>query len=108
MEIATTEETVSFVSPSPSILRHAVRFALHLLAVYAIVHFTAMLFAGFAHGRLLPLIQHHPPTVSAFQFAFSHLFVFSFYPAIVAGFIYAHWYHHKVAYVVWLVPLVIL
>ncbi len=95
-------------TPTPSILRQIVRFGLHLLAVYAIVNITTMWLAGFVHGRFLPLLQQHPPTVSSFQFAFSHLLAFSFYPAAALAFLYAHWYRHKVACFVWLVPLAVL
>jgi hypothetical protein len=108
MEISNAEEALTPVATSPSTLRQVARFALHVLAVYAIVNITTMWLAGFVHGRVLPLIQHHPPTISGFQFAFSHLFVFSFYPAFAVAFIYAHWYGHKIAYFVWAVPLLVL
>jgi hypothetical protein len=110
METLTTEKGVTANTPSPkaSTFRQAVRFGLHLLALYAIVNITTMWLAGFTHGKLLPLIQQHPPTVSSFQFALSHLFIFSFWPAVVVAFVYAHWYRHKVAYFVWVVPLVVL
>ena len=107
MDTLITEESTS-VATGPSTLRQTARFVLHVIAVYAIVNVTTLWLAGFVHGRLLPLIQHHPPTVSSFQFAFSHLFIFSFYPAVAAAFIYAHWYRHRIAYFVWAVPLVIL
>jgi hypothetical protein len=108
METLATANEVAPVAPSPSTLRQTIRYGLHVAAVYAIVNLTTMWLAGFVHGRLLPLVQQHPPTVSSLQFAFSHLFIFSFYPAVAVSFVYAHWFRHKVAYFVWAVPLVIL
>jgi len=92
----------------PSVARQSVRFGLHLLAVYAIVKIVTMWLAGFVHGWLLPVFQQHPPSISGFQFAFTHLFTFSFFPAAALAFLYAHWFRHKVACFVWIVPLAIL
>ena len=101
-------EVAQAPAKAPSIFRPILRFGLHLLAVYAIVNITTLRLAGFVHWRLLPLIQDHSPTISSLQFTFSHLFLFSFYPAATIAFLYAHWYRHKVACFVWLVPIAIL
>lgn len=103
-----TAEIAQAPAIAPSFLRQILRFGLHLVAVYAIVNITALSLAGFVHGRLLPLLQQHPPSVGSLQFAFSHLFIFSFYPAAAIAFLYAHWYGHRVACFVWLVPLAVL
>jgi hypothetical protein len=108
MELLSTEESVGSAAPTTSTLRQCVRFGLHLFIVYAVVYFATLSLSAMVRVRILPLIQHHPPTVSSFQFAFSHLFLFSFYPAIAVAFIYANWYRHRIAYFVWVVPLVIL
>jgi hypothetical protein len=59
-----------------------VRFLLHLAAVYAIAQYVAQL-AGWTRLFLLPLLQL-PTSSSSFQFLFSHIFVFSFVPALFA------------------------
>jgi hypothetical protein len=110
MELEMTEEAeaVANNAKAPSLLRQTVRYSLHLLAVYAIVHVTGLWLAGFVHGRLLPILQHHPPRVSSFEFVFSHLFIFSFFPALFAGYVHAEWYRQRVALFVWLLPVAIL
>lgn len=50
----------------------------------------------------------HQPTVSYFEFAFSHLFAFTFFPALTVGFMYSEWFRHRVALFVWIVPVVVL
>jgi hypothetical protein len=76
--------------------------------VYAIVYMTSLWLAGFLYARVLPMIQQYQPKVSLFQFVFSHVFLFSFYPALATAFLYAHWYKHRIAYFVWAIPLAIL
>ena len=39
------------------------------------------------HETILPFLQQRPPSVSVFQFALSHLFAFSFLPALIFGFL---------------------
>lgn len=90
------------------VARQGLRYALHLAAVYVIVHTTTLWLAGRVHDTVLPLIQQHAPTESSFQFAFSHLFLFSVVPALIVSFVYAQWYSHSVALFVWVVPLTIL
>ncbi len=89
-------------------LRQGVRFVLHLLAVYLIVQFLVMWVAGRVHDVILPFVQQHQPTVSYFEFAFSHLFALSFFPGIAVGFMYSEWFRHRVALMVWIVPLAVL
>src|ERR1035441_3658345 len=91
-----------------STTRQCVRYALHLAAVYLIVNSTTMWLAGRVRETVLPLIQQHPPTESSFQFLFSHLFVFSLFPSLLVAFAYAQWFPHRVALLVWVVPLAIL
>ena len=93
---------------APSNIRQVVRFVLHEFVVYSIVYFCSLSLAGFTYTRILPLIQQYRPAGSVFQFAFTHVFLFSFYPALIVAFIHAHWYEHRVAYFVWVVPLIIL
>jgi hypothetical protein len=94
------------IAASP--LRQAIRYALHLAAIYLIVHTTTMWLAGRVYEWVLPLVEHHRPTMSSLQFAFSHLFLFSFLPAMLIAFIYSLWFPHRVALFVWIVPVVIL
>ncbi len=91
-----------------SAARQWLRYVLHLAAVYVIVRTTTLWLAGRVHDTVLPLIQQRAPVQSSFQFAFSHLLLFSVVPALMAGFVYAQWYSHRVALLVWLVPLAIL
>lgn len=109
MEPTTEDEEAVADSPkAASTIRQIVRYGLHLAAVYVIVNTTTMWLAGRVHEAVLPLIQQHPPVVSSFQFAFSHLFLFSFVPAILIAFVYSQWYPHRVALFVWIVPVAIL
>jgi len=92
-----------------SLVRNGIRYGLHLAAVYAIVRFVTIWLAGLTHGTILPFLQQRPPSGSVFQFAFSHLFAFSFLPALIFGFLYAEWwYRHRVAVFVWIVPVAVL
>jgi hypothetical protein len=105
---ATPPEVVADFPEHASVTRQCVRYALHLAAVYVIVHTTTLWLAGRVHDTVLPLIQQRSPADSSFQFAFSHLLFFSVFPALIVGFAYAQWYPHRVALLVWIVPLVIL
>lgn len=67
-----------------------------------------MWLAGRVYDVVLPFVQQHQPAASRFQFVFSHLFAFSFFPALAVGFMYSEWFRHRVALLVWIVPLVIL
>jgi hypothetical protein len=108
MEIAAARPELVAGQGSVSPLRQIIRNALHLAAVYVIANTTTMWLAGRVHEWVLPLIEHHPPTVSSLQFAFSHLFLFSFFPAVLIAFIFSVWCPHRVALFVWIVPVVIL
>jgi hypothetical protein len=103
---ATGDERVQVNSPGP--VRNVVQYGLHLLAVYAIVQFGTMWLAGQMHGTILPLLRQHPPSDSVFQFAFTHLFAFSFFPALIVGLLYSAWFRHRVAIFVWIVPALVL
>ena len=103
------ERALPAVTTKPTtILRQGARFVLHLLAAYLIVQFLTMWVAGRVHDVILPFVQQHQPTVSYFQFAFSHLFAFSFFPGLAVGFMYSEWFRHRVALMVRVVPLAVL
>jgi hypothetical protein len=92
--------------PRTGVAWDALRFLLHLAAVYAIVKFCTPSLAGWTRGWLLPLLQA-PTSSGSFEFFFSHLFAFSFIPAFLTGLVNAR-FKHKIAQYVWLVPTVIL
>jgi hypothetical protein len=79
----------------------------HVAAVYLIVHFCTPWLAAWTRGTLLPLLQMPSNSSSGFEFFFSHLFVFSFVPAFLAGLVNAR-FKHTVAEFVWVVPTAIL
>ena len=108
METATAQSELTIPHKSAGHLRQTIRYALHLAAVYVIANATTMWLAGRVYEWILPLIEHNSPTVSSLQFAFSHLFLFSFFPAVLIAFIFSVWYPHRVALFVWIVPVVIL
>jgi hypothetical protein len=83
-----------------------VRFLLHLAAVYAIASCCTPRLAGWTKAFLLPLLKV-PTESSNFQFLFSHIFEFSFIPALIAGFANARFNHNAARYV-WLVPTIVL
>ncbi len=83
-----------------------VRFGLHLAAVYLTVNFCSIWLAGRFHDWVLPLVDPGNST-SMFQFVFSHLFAFTFIPALAVGLINAK-YRNKAALFVWTVPTIIL
>ena len=81
-------------------------FFVHLAMIYLIVHFCTPWLAGWVRGNLLPFLQQ--PTSSApLEFLFSHLFAFSFFPALLAGAANAKFRHGSAEWV-WLIPAVIL
>jgi hypothetical protein len=108
MELAEEGALPAFPARPVGILRQSVRFSLHLLAVYLIVQFLTMWVAGRVHDIFLPFVLQHQPTVSYFQFAFAHLFAFSFFPGLAVGFMYSEWFRHRVALFVWIVPVAVL
>ncbi len=73
-------------------VRYAAEFALHLFAVYGFTKFVLLRICGFVYFAVLRGILRNPPTQSSFAFAFSHLFAFSFIPALIIGFLFAHWF----------------
>jgi hypothetical protein len=104
-----SEERILFQSKptgSASVPRQIIRFLLHLAAVYVIAKFSTPWLAGWTRDTLLPLLQN-PTSSSKFEFFFSHIFAFSFGPALLVGLSNAR-FKHKVAEFVWLVPAVIL
>ncbi|MGA3054905.1 MAG: hypothetical protein ABSD63_11920 [Candidatus Korobacteraceae bacterium] len=104
-----SEERILFQSKptgSASVPRQIVRFVLHLAAVYVTAKFSTQFLAEWIQDTLLPALQS-PRSSSRFEFLLSHLFAFSFGPAVVVGLCNAR-FRHKVAEFVWLVPAVIL
>ena len=81
-------------------------FLFHLAVVYAIVNVCTPLLAQWTRDTLLPLLQH-PSSSGRFEYLYSHLFVFSLIPGVVAGLVSAR-FRHKAAQFVWLLPAVIL
>jgi hypothetical protein len=77
-------------------------FFVHLAVVYAIAKFCTPWLSGWTSGRLLPVLQIHTSS-SRFEFLFSHLFAFSFVPALAAGLVNAR-FRQRVAAYVWLLP----
>jgi hypothetical protein len=59
-------------------------FFVHLAVIYLIVHFCTPWLAGWVRGNLLPFLQQ-PTSSDPLEFLFSHLFAFSFFPALLAG-----------------------
>jgi hypothetical protein len=83
-----------------------VQFLLHLAVVYEIVLTCTPRLAGWTRTSLLPFVNG-PTSSSSFQFYFSHIFEFSFIPALIAGLANAR-FKHKAAQYVWLVPTIVL
>jgi hypothetical protein len=104
---ATSLEARAHGAGHASFVRQLLRFALHTTAVYVLANFTSMWVAGRIYAAM-PLILQHRPTDSPMQFAFSHLFLFSFSPALIVAFAYSQWYPHRVAQFVCIVPAAIL
>ncbi len=81
-------------------------FALHLATVYVLVHFATPWLAGWTYGKLLPFLQIYTSS-SVWEFQFSHVFMFSFIPALITGSVNAR-FKHKAALLVWIVPTAVL
>src|SRR5215475_3465856 len=75
-------------------------FVVHVAGVYAVVKFVTPLVAGWTHSILLFLDRSTP---GSFQFFFSHILLFSFFPAFTFGLINSRW-KQRVAEFVWLFP----
>jgi hypothetical protein len=84
----------------------AMRFVLHLCAVYLLVQFSAGRLAGWTHKFLLPAIQVHTRS-SRPEFFYNHLLFFSSLPAFASGLANAR-FKHTVAQFVWAVPTAVL
>jgi hypothetical protein len=82
------------------------QFALHLASVYLLVYYGSVWLAGRFHAWILPAIDPTNQT-SSFQFAFAHIFAFTFFPACVAGFVNSRFWPHNASYV-WTIPAPIL
>lgn len=85
---------------------NAVRFLLHLSAIYVIASSCPPRLAVWIRTSFLPLLEV-PTSSSSFQFLFSHIFEFSFIPAVIAGLANVK-FKHKAAQYVWLVPTIVL
>jgi hypothetical protein len=83
-----------------------VRFLLHLSAIYVVASYFPPHLAGWIRTSFLPLLEV-PTSSSSFQFLFSHIFEFSFFPGLIAGLANAK-FKHKAAQYVWLVPTIVL
>jgi hypothetical protein len=81
-------------------------FGLHLAAVYVIAEFCWSWLAGHYYDWVLPVVDpvNH---VSYFQFLYSHLFAFTFLPALAAGAASMR-FRRTSALFVWIVPTVVL
>ena len=90
--------------PVPAI----VQGILHLVAIYGVARICPPLLSNFVHDVVYPVLLRRPPGSSSWQFFFSHLFVFSFLPALIAGFVNSKWLPHKIARFVWTIPTTIL
>jgi hypothetical protein len=104
-----SEERVLFQSKptgSASVSRQIIRFLLHLAAVYVTAKFSTQWLAEWTQDTMLPALQS-PTSSSRFEFLLSHIFAFSFGPALLVGLSNAR-FKHKAAEFVWLVPAVIL
>jgi hypothetical protein len=103
----TTREEASLQDVHPaSPVYQAIRFVLHLAAVYLIVWFMTPWLAGRWHDWVLPLMSSSFDE-SRLQVLFSHVLALTFIPGFIVGCINAK-YQHKVALFVWIVPTAIL
>ncbi len=108
MEETTASPTVIPDKAAAGGYRQAIRFVLHLAAVYAIVYIASPWLIRQMYTTVLPLVLHHPPATSSLEFEFSHLFLFNFVSAMLVAFVHSVWFPHRVALYVWLVPSAIL
>ena len=74
---------------APTSLISLALFAVHLSIIYALAYFCSAWLAGRFHAWIIPIVDPANRT-SAFQFVFSHVFAFTFIPAIAAGFLAGH------------------
>ena len=91
---------------SPLVLWQVLWFCLHLAATNLVVHFFTPWLAGWVNRTLLPFLSYATSSDS-YGLLFSHLFVFAFVPAFVAGLVNAK-FKHKAAEFVWIVPAAVL
>lgn len=84
----------------------AIRFLLHLAAVYLVAAFVPEHIAGWTYRNLFPALQIHTNR-SSFEFFYTHLLFFSFVPAFLTGLLNAR-FKHRVAEFVWIVPAIVL
>lgn len=85
--------------------RETFRLVLHVLAVYLIAHFSCPWLSAQIYAWR-PVFGFRAP-VSRFEFLFSHIFMFTTIPAILAGLASAR-FRHKAAEFAWIVPTVLI
>ena len=90
--------------PVPAI----VQGILHLVAIYGVARICPPLLSNFFHDVVYPVLLRRPPGGGSWQFFFSHLFVFSFLPALIVGFVNSQWLPHRIARFVWTIPMTML
>ncbi len=84
-----------------------VQFGLHTAAVYMLVRWITPRLAELTYSKILPILLRRPVAESSIQFFFSHLLVFSFFPALVAGIVCVKLLRKGAAFA-WVIPVAIL
>jgi hypothetical protein len=80
----------------------------HVVAVYGVAWGCFPTLVGLAYGSIAQFFAGHRLGDNPFQFAFSHLFVLSVVPGLIAGFVNARLFNQGIVRFVWLVPFVAL
>lgn len=102
------EQTLS-APPKLSWLKRIVRYALHLIFLYAVVEFSIIALPHLIYDAIH--WSDHWSGLLPFQaeaFLFSHLLIFSVAPALVAGLLINAKLRHQAAKYIWIVPVVVL
>jgi hypothetical protein len=77
---------------------------LHVVAIYIVARICAPWLANLTHNTIYPLLFHRPMSATSWQFGFSHLFVLSFLPALLVGFVNEKLLPHRIVLLAWVIP----
>ena len=107
VEIAPKPGPMSLGTRATSVGLFLLQFGFHTLVVYMLVRWITPRLAELTYSKILPILLRRPVAESSIQFFFSHLLVFSFFPALVAGIAGAKLLRRGAAFA-WVIPVAVL
>ncbi len=95
----------------PGVSHHVCAFwqaILHVGAIYGIARYCTPRLEEWAYNTIVPMLLGRSPSISSWQFFFSHLFAFSFVPGLIGGFVNAKLFRDPIVRFAWAIPVAVL